>query len=282
MYYGITCFYLNLIHQHEQVYLDHYSLIGRRIQCYTNVQSYLVDSLARNSNMTLPVEKTTNAAVYYLQDCLEQEHSYKQLLLDGLTVYSNLDTFNAMNDRYEGNNMCRTLADLAPTLPANGVRINNITMERCEEVMQGILINGGLTETLYYVLRSIQDVLLIFEDRNANGTRTGLNVTKSLLLSRLETNELISLNEIYLQASFELIRSESLTIIQDYFTKMTNYYNMLFGIFVCLLSLFQVFVAAYLVKRLSKQIVMIYHVVLLVPFSGRTQNELNTLMMIKM
>lgn len=87
-------------------------------------------------------------------------------MLDGLTVYKSLDTFNAMNDRYEGNNMCQTLAELAPTLPSDGVRVSNITKERCDAVMKGILINGGLTETLYHVLRSIQDVLLIFEDRN--------------------------------------------------------------------------------------------------------------------
>lgn len=73
LYYAITCFYLNLIHQHEKIYLDHYTLLGRRIQCYTNVASYLVDSLARNSNMTMMNGKSTDAAWYYLQDCYKQE-----------------------------------------------------------------------------------------------------------------------------------------------------------------------------------------------------------------
>lgn len=31
IYYAITCFYLSLIHQYERVYLDKYSLIGRKI-----------------------------------------------------------------------------------------------------------------------------------------------------------------------------------------------------------------------------------------------------------
>jgi hypothetical protein len=57
---------------------------------------------------------------------------------------------------------------------------------------------------------------------------------------------------------------------------------MLFGLFVSMLTIFQIVVGFILVKKLSKQIVKIYHVVLLVPFSGRTQNDLNTLMMIKM
>lgn len=63
---------------------------------------------------------------------------------------------------------------------------------------------------------------------------------------------------------------------------MINYYNMLFGLFVSMLSVFQLAVGFILVKKLSKQIIKIYHVVLLVPFSGRTQNDLNNLMMIKM
>lgn len=57
---------------------------------------------------------------------------------------------------------------------------------------------------------------------------------------------------------------------------------MLFGLFVSMLSVFQLAVGFILVKKLSKQIIKIYHVVLLVPFSGRTQNDLNNLMMIKM
>jgi hypothetical protein len=71
VYYAITCFYLNLIHQHEKIYLDHYGLIGRRIQCYTNVASYMMDSLGRNSNMTLMDKSSTNAAWHYLEDCYD-------------------------------------------------------------------------------------------------------------------------------------------------------------------------------------------------------------------
>lgn len=73
-----------------------------------------------------------------------------------------------------------------------------------------------------------------------------------------------------------------MVIIDGYFDKLNSYYNMIFGIFVSALSIFQLVVTVYMVKRLSLQIVMIYHVVLLIPFSGRTQNDLNTLMMIKM
>jgi hypothetical protein len=65
LYYAITCFYLSLIHQHEQIYLSHYTLIGKRIQCYTNVVSYLTDTLSRNSNITLR-GVTDDAAWHYL------------------------------------------------------------------------------------------------------------------------------------------------------------------------------------------------------------------------
>jgi hypothetical protein len=55
---------------------------------------------------------------------------------------------------------------------------------------------------------------------------------------------------------------------------------MLFGLFVSLLTVFQIIVSLIFVKALSLQIVKMYHVVLLIPFSGRTQNDLNELMLI--
>jgi hypothetical protein len=57
---------------------------------------------------------------------------------------------------------------------------------------------------------------------------------------------------------------------------------MLFGVFVALLTIGQTIVTLILVKKLSKEIVKMYHVVLMIPFSGRTQNDLNRLMMIKL
>jgi hypothetical protein len=57
---------------------------------------------------------------------------------------------------------------------------------------------------------------------------------------------------------------------------------MLFGMFFGLLFMFQLFVSLYLIKRLSAEIVKMYHVVLMIPFSGRTQNDLNRLMMLKL
>lgn len=78
------------------------------------------------------------------------------------------------------------------------------------------------------------------------------------------------------------MRSESLKIILGFFDKMNSYYNMIFGIFVAILTIFQVTVYMYLVDKLSIQIIKMYHVVLLIPFSGRTQNDLNRLMMLKL
>lgn len=188
-------------------------------------------------------------------------------MLDGLTIYANMDTFNSLNDQYEGSRMCSTLAKHGDTV-FDGVRTRNVTYDRCIAVSEGILNNGGLTETLFHSLKNIQDILLIFEDRMVNGSN-GLNMTKTLL-KRKEVNELISLHEIYIQTAFERIRADALVIIQDYFAKLNRFYNMLFGLFVSLLSLFQILVTFYMVKKLSLQIVMIYHVVLLIPFSGRT------------
>ena len=45
---------------------------------------------------------------------------------------------------------------------------------------------------------------------------------------------------------------------------------MIFGIFVGLLTLGQTIVILVLVKKLSKEISKMYHVVLMIPFSGRT------------
>ena len=93
---------------------------------------------------------------------------------------------------------------------------------------------------------------------------------------------MITLNEVYLSSTFQQMKVDAMSIIQSFFLKLNFYYNMIFGIFVSLLTIFQILVTFVLVKQLSKQIVKMYHVVLLVPFSGRTQNDLNNLMMIKM
>ena len=63
---------------------------------------------------------------------------------------------------------------------------------------------------------------------------------------------------------------------------MNSYYNMIFGIFVSILSVSLILIQLKLVSVLTKQIIKMYHVVLLIPFSGRTQNDLNKLMMIKL
>ncbi len=66
-----------------------------------------------------------------------------------------------------------------------------------------------------------------------------------------ETNELITLNQIYLRTAFEYLRNEALAIIKNYFNKLNNYYNLIFGLFVSLLSVFQIIVSAVLVKKLT-------------------------------
>lgn len=55
-----------------------------------------MDTIARNSNISLPY--TDDAAAYFLDDCFTQEQRFKQMLLDGLTVYKNIDTFNGMSE----------------------------------------------------------------------------------------------------------------------------------------------------------------------------------------
>ena len=58
------------------------------------------------------------------------------------------------------------------------------------------------------------------------------------LLKRDSSNGIVSLHEIYTKAAFDLMRRQSLAIIQDFFNKMSQYYNMIFGIFVALLTIF--------------------------------------------
>lgn len=64
VYFGITSYYLNLVHQYERMYSDNYELIGERIQCYTNVAAYSIDTLARNDNITF--DEYTNAAEHFI------------------------------------------------------------------------------------------------------------------------------------------------------------------------------------------------------------------------
>lgn len=123
-------------------------------------------------------------------------------------------------------------------------------------------------------------MLLEFADRGARGDIKETYVAKELLLVMEETNQMLTLNQIYMRSAFEYLRTSALSITQSYFRKLNTYYDILFGLFVSLLTVFQVVVSLFLVKALSHQIVKMYHVVLLVPFSGRTQNDLNELMLI--
>ena len=89
----------------------------------------------------------------------------------------------------------------------DGLRIKNISFEKCLKVYQGILTNGGLTATLFHFLRGQQDLMLLFEDRQAkNNNLTDIQVIKNLLFQN-ETNELITLNQIYLRSAFEHLRN---------------------------------------------------------------------------
>jgi hypothetical protein len=54
-----------------------------------------------------------------------------------------------------------------------------------------------------------------------------------------------------MRSAFEYLRNEALSIIQNYFIKLNNYYNLLFGLFVTFLSIFQIIVSAILVKKLT-------------------------------
>ncbi len=88
--------------------------------------------------------------------------------------------------------MCETLSN-SMNLVSTDLRASNITLDNCLTVINGILTNGGLTETLFHFLKNIEDILISFADRKAqiNGT-SEINKTKQLLL-RKETNEMISL-----------------------------------------------------------------------------------------
>lgn len=123
-------------------------------------------------------------------------------------------------------------------------------------------------------------MLLEFADRGARGDMKDTQVAEELLKNMKQTNEMLTLNQIYMRSAFEYLRTSALSITQSYFRKLNTYYNMLFGLFVSFLTVFQIVVSLFLVKALSHQIVKMYHVVLLIPFSGRTQNDLNELMLI--
>jgi len=102
------------------------------------------------------------------------------------------------------------------------------------------------------------------------------------LLASKNANEYVSLKEIYVDVSVEIMRSRSLEVIESYFRGLVDIYNLIFAIFVVVLLIVEVLVLLYLVPSISTSIVKMYHVVLLVPFSSRTSEDLNKLMMIRL
>jgi hypothetical protein len=48
VYFAITSYYLTLVHQYEKTYKDLFQILGNRIQCYSNLASYVIDTLARD------------------------------------------------------------------------------------------------------------------------------------------------------------------------------------------------------------------------------------------
>lgn len=86
----------------------------------------MTDTLARNSNITLPGIKSDNIAWHYLQECFTIEEQYKQMLLDGKHV--TFDTFNPIDEKMTGDNICKTLSSLSNV---DGLRKRNITYPAC-------------------------------------------------------------------------------------------------------------------------------------------------------
>ena len=98
------------------------------------------------------------------------------MLIDGKTKYALLDNFNIIEEKLTGKEICKTLSSLKNV---DGLRMRNITKTECENVFDGILTNGGLTETLFHFLRGVQEVLLQFEDRRArSGNESDIKITK--------------------------------------------------------------------------------------------------------
>ena len=132
-------FYLNLVHQYEQMYANDFELVGNRIQCYTNAVAFVVDTLARNDFIS--DSSSSDLAYSYVQDCYNQEQDYLNLLLSGMIESPTLYNFDGMNKLFEGTELCQTLAA--------SEELNYIS---CTQVMDGIL-NDGLTQSLFYILR---------------------------------------------------------------------------------------------------------------------------------
>jgi hypothetical protein len=47
IYFSIAAYYLYQVHEFERHYSKDYQIYGRRIQCYTNAVSYVMDTLSR-------------------------------------------------------------------------------------------------------------------------------------------------------------------------------------------------------------------------------------------
>lgn len=76
------------------------------------------------------------------------------MLLDGQTVYKNLDNFNALALSFEGDNFCNAATSGSKAL----------IFEKCVNVYDGIL-NNGLTATLFLFLQKIEEIKLNFDSR---------------------------------------------------------------------------------------------------------------------
>ncbi len=71
----------------------------------------MTDTLSRDSNISSS-GSSDNLAWSFINFCYKTEEDYKQMLLDGKTKYSLLDTFNSIDDQLTGNKVCKTLSKL--------------------------------------------------------------------------------------------------------------------------------------------------------------------------
>ena len=74
------------------------------------------------------------------------------MIIDGKTKYALLDTFNTIDDKLVGKEICKTLSTLEGV---DGLKMRNITKSDCENVYNGILTNGGLVEAVFHFLRGV-------------------------------------------------------------------------------------------------------------------------------
>ena len=127
---------------------------------------------------------------------------------------------------------------------------------------------------LSFVLRESQ---LLVDDFAAERTLQSFLVWL-LQASRLEEVETVL--DYFTSVGLQFERAGMISKIKSFTQSLFSIFDILFSVFVSVCFLVAALGAVYILKRMQRKIIQVYHIVLLIPYGERTKRELNELLKI--